>query len=504
MQVVQAAATRTTFESSNNPGVFGEVLTITAVIATDGVIPPTGSVMFTIDGNSFGTQTLNNGRASIMVSTLGLGSHNVVGFYTSNSANFLDSDNSAVPFQQVIVAATGQVDLTSSRNPSSPGALVTFTATVTAPPSSAIPTGSVDFTIDAGPVITRPLDGTGRATISTSTLTLGLHTITATYTSNSANFTGGASDTLQQAIRRDFYAVGTDAGVVGTVNVYDAVTGAQVASLTPYSLFTGGVRVAVADVNADNISDIITMTGPGAGPHLKVFSGANFAEIRSFFAYAPTFTGGAYVAAGDIDGDGLADIITGADAGGGPHVQVFSGATNQQIRSFFAFSPTFTGGVRIASGDVDGDGRDDILVAAGPGGGSHVKVISGMTGAEIRSFFAYGAGYSAGVFVAAGDVNGDGLADIITGAGNIAPHVKVFDGAAGFERASFFAYPGANVGVRVGAVDRTGDGLADIVTGAAASATHVKVFRGTDIATLDSFFAFPGIFRGVFVNGAVP
>src|SRR6185436_11554509 len=78
---------------------------------------------------------------------------------------------------------------------------------------------------------------------------------------------------------------------------------------------SAGVRVATGDVNGDGFLDIVTGPGAGAQPHVKVFSGSSGAEIRSFFAYTPGFFGGVFVAAGDVDGDGLADIITGADAG---------------------------------------------------------------------------------------------------------------------------------------------------------------------------------------------
>ncbi|MEX0645292.1 MAG: VCBS repeat-containing protein, partial [Parvularculaceae bacterium] len=97
------------------------------------------------------------------------------------------------------------------------------------------------------------------------------------------------------------------------------------------------VFVAAGDVNGDGMADIITGAGAGAGPHVKVFDGATGAELRSFMAYAPTFTGGVFVAAGDVNGDGMADIITGADAGAAPHVKVFDGKTGAEATSYFPF-----------------------------------------------------------------------------------------------------------------------------------------------------------------------
>ena len=142
-----------------------------------------------------------------------------------------------------------------------------------------------------------------------------------------------------------------------------------------------------------------------------------------------------FVAGGDVNGDGFADIICGADAGGGPNITVFDGhhfnpdGTPVMLTSFFAFNKNFTGGVRVGAGDVNGDGKADIICGAGQGGGPNVTIFNGADSTNLLySFFAYDAAFSAGIYVAGGDVNGDGFADVICGAGaGGGPNVTVFD-----------------------------------------------------------------------------
>jgi hypothetical protein len=289
---------------------------------------------------------------------------------------------------------------------------------------------------------------------------------------------------------------GTGAGTLAHVKSFDEA-GTETASFLPYAGFTGGVRVAVGDVDGDGIADIITGTGGNSAAHVKVFRGADQALLSSFFAYPPSFTGGVYVAAGDVNGDGTADIITGAGTNGATHVKVFDGAGGAELRSFFAY-PGVNSEVRVASGDVNGDGRADIITSLGPGFAPHVKVFDGASSNLLASFFAYSTAFTGGVYVAAGDVNGDGLADIITGAGiNGFTHVKVFRGDSVVEMHSFLAYQGVNAEVRVAGGDMNGDGIDDIITGLGEGASpHIKAFDGRNLELLRSFFAYPASFTG--------
>lgn len=314
-------------------------------------------------------------------------------------------------------------------------------------------------------------------------------------------------------------AVGADAGGSPQVNIYDAAKGQLIVSFLAFpSFFTGGVRVALGDVTGDGTLDIICGAGPGGGPEVRVFDGKTFKVIRDFFTFTQTFSGGVFVATGDLNRDGIADIVVGADAGGGPEVQLFNGKDATLLRKFFAFDSSFTGGVRVAAGDLNGDQVADIIASAGPGGGPQVTLFDGISGRGLTSFFAVQADFTGGVYVAAVDTNGDGLAEVIAGAGNIPPQTSfrflqpdpgVFVGplvnifsSKGTILASFSAYsPGFAGGVRAGSVVSNGRLL--LLTGAGPGGSpEVKGFDGLTLTVLDDFFAFDQSFTGgVFVAG---
>src|SRR5205085_5912033 len=114
-------------------------------------------------------------------------------------------------------------------------------------------------------------------------------------------------------------------------------------------------------------ADIITGAGAGGGPHVKVFSGKDRSELKSFFAFDASFHSGVYVAGGDVNQDGKADIIVGAGAGGGPHVRIFDGVNLNVISEAFVFEANFHGGVRVAAMDTNFDNKIDVVVGPGPG-----------------------------------------------------------------------------------------------------------------------------------------
>jgi len=130
-----------------------------------------------------------------------------------------------------------------------------------------------------------------------------------------------------------------------------------------------------------------------------VYNGVTQALVASFLAYGPNFTGGVFVGAGDVNGDSFADIITGAGANGGPHVKVFDGVTRAERLSFFAFDPTYLGGVDVTAADRNGDGKADVVVGPGAGIPPTVRSFRGTDGAFLGEFTPADPTFLGGVFV---------------------------------------------------------------------------------------------------------
>ncbi len=248
---------------------------------------------------------------------------------------------------------------------------------------------------------------------------------------------------------------GSGPGTTSSIAAYNPLGLSFITFNGVYGAFAGGVNVASGDVNGDGQDEIITGAGAGGGPHVLVLTRnaqGGLDTIGSFYAYEPNFHGGVTVAAGDVDGDGKAEIITGAGPGGGPHVRAFkaNGATVFGT-GFYAYAPNFSGGVNVATGNLVGDDKAEIVTGAGPGGGPHVRTFGGDGSAVGGGFFAYDPAFTGGVSVAVGNADGTVGNEIVTGpyvGGD--PHVRAFlNPAGGFNHGGFYAYSKIPAGVRV-------------------------------------------------------
>ncbi len=277
----------------------------------------------------------------------------------------------------------------------------------------------------------------------------------------------------------------------GQATVFSGATGAVLYNLFGTSIrqLFGGAVSGVGDVNGDGFADFAVGTpfdhtnGPRAGS-VTVYSGATGASLYTYLGTVSS-TLAAVSSAGDINGDGIGDLIIGAwgaddnglDSG---TVRVLSGVNGAVLYTFTGDAAGDAMGRVAGAGDVDGDGRDDLIVgfpssgvSSSPPGGA--RVISGATGATLFTFSGDAAGDYFGYSVAgAGDVNGDGHADLLVGAPlseGGGPYssgtVRVFSGATGEVLYSLHGTSYDWFGQSVaGAGDLNGDGLADFIVGA--------------------------------------
>ncbi len=275
-----------------------------------------------------------------------------------------------------------------------------------------------------------------------------------------SNGAGSGVAVLQNQLVNTFYAVAGGPGQGALVYIFGQ-SGQLLGEFNPFpsQQFTGGYRVAVGDVNGDGVPDLALTTGPGGQTAIFVYDGKSIlanpsspTAIAAAFAFGSGFAGGAFVAVGNLTGGPGAQIIVSADAGGGAQVNIYSFTNNSLTlaKLFYAFpftgagsSFTFAGGSRVAVADVNRDGLADIIVGAGPGAGPQVNVYFGNSTGFIR---------------------GTGLLpnpDLIIARAIQAP-VGVFTG-----------------GTFVDAADFNGDGFADIIVGAdAGGGPQVGIFNG--------------------------
>lgn len=280
------------------------------------------------------------------------------------------------------------------------------------------------------------------------------------------------------------------------------------------------VVIDIIDPSADYL---VTGVDSGSAPLVNIYHKGTGEIVRSFLAYEPSFTGGVRVATGDVDLDGIDDIVTVPGVGGSALVKVFSGVDGSLIYSGQAFDPNFRGGASVAVADVDADGEREIIVGAGEGGGPVVAVIDfsvnrtvtfpnttfvlfengqfnqrlNFTRPSVTQFFAYDPSVRTGVEVATADIDGPdrGLQPppgintaptarktaeyilTVPGKGG-APHVKAFDFTEVRRRItlnrqfdstlSFYAGDGTNyAGASITGGDVNGDGFDEIIVGGA-------------------------------------
>jgi hypothetical protein len=246
-----------------------------------------------------------------------------------------------------------------------------------------------------------------------------------------ADMTGDGTDDIVVATASQF----------GLVAIFDGVTGTLVRTFLPFGPLPSGVQIATGDLDGDGRQDLVI--GLDALAPIVVAISGRTGEVMRVINAIPGFGGGVRLAVGDVTGDGKADITTIAGPGGNGLVVTYDGSTGGVAGAFFAY-PGLLGEVNLAMGDVTGDGLLDLVTGVQVGGGTFIGVFT-PSGQLARNFFVpTGAGSQVRVGpsslvvnqaarIATADVNGDRIADLLIGdpPGALVSRMIVISGANG-------------------------------------------------------------------------
>jgi len=225
----------------------------------------------------------------------------------------------------------------------------------------------------------------------------------------SGAYPGGSAVILASGSRDNQTAINVSASR-GWVTLYQ--DGQAIASFPPYTkAYKQDIRLA-ARLDDGYFNKIVTGAGPGGGPQVRVFTPVGRLE-GSWFAYDKSLRGGVNVALADLDGDGSLEVITGPGAGEEPRIKMFT-KKGELLGSFLAYDAKFRGGVNVAAGDLNGDGRAEIVTAPASGGGPHVMIFNN-DGQRLSSWFAYDKDSRGNFEVSVSDINNDGQLEVLVG-----------------------------------------------------------------------------------------
>lgn len=258
-----------------------------------------------------------------------------------------------------------------------------------------------------------------------------------------------------------------------------------------FSEIAPGSSIAVGDIDKDGEDEIVVGSPPGVTPKIIMYE-LNGSAIRTITPYGSGMTAGLNVAIGNVTGYGN-EIISVPRRGAGPHILRFSPTGQQLSPGFFAYSERFHGGVNLATADINGDGKDEIITGAGPGGGAHVRAFreSGQVMANILPEQTFpGENFKGGVVVGGIDYDGDGNEEVVIApqSGRVAD-IKVFEPQTRVLLKQIRAFGNFAGGVSL-ATNNTGGGKRVVVGAAAGGGPHVLQYS-LQTGAVDGVNTFP-------------
>ncbi|MFM8173671.1 MAG: FG-GAP-like repeat-containing protein [Pirellulaceae bacterium] len=231
---------------------------------------------------------------------------------------------------------------------------------------------------------------------------------------------------------RSLYRLSYDVDKDGRVTPLDAlIVINRLNQPTTYVRMGGDLQMSVRDLNNDGFEEILVSGTVNNRPALVTLNGVTGRLFDAPIYLTDEPTGfGTYIATGDLDGDGVLEVLLSSDRGAGKYsvYRRINGRMTRTETREIPFDSGYMGGVRVATGDIDGDGKDEILIGSGTGTDASVRIYDGSGG--LRSTLILPSSFGrGGVMLKAGDFDGDGFDDIFVASGRRGEsQIAVFSG----------------------------------------------------------------------------